>query len=73
MLGTVKWFDAKKGFGFILNPQGKDVFVHYTCIMGEGYRTLKDGEKVEYEQVEGPRGLHAQKVKQVSVPEKVGG
>ncbi len=71
--GTVKWFDAKKGFGFILNPQGKDVFVHYTSIIGEGYRTLKDGEKVEYEQVEGPRGLHALQVKRLSVPEKVGG
>jgi CspA family cold shock protein len=65
-VGTVKWFDVKKGFGFIISPEGKDVFVHYTSIDGDGFRCLKDGEKVEYEQIEGQKGLHAQHVKRVS-------
>jgi CspA family cold shock protein len=67
-IGTVKWFDAKKGFGFIISPEGKDVFVHYSSIEGEGFRCLKDGEKVQYEQIEGQKGLHAQKVRRVSEP-----
>ena len=61
--GTVKWFDCKKGFGFLLNEQGQDVFVHFTSIEGEGFRALNDGEKVEYEQVAGPKGLSALNVK----------
>ncbi len=65
MIGTVKWFDVKKGFGFLLNPDGKDVFVHYSAIEGEGFRSLKDGEKVEYEQQEGGKGLHANKVRRM--------
>ena len=66
-LGTVKWFDVKKGFGFILNDEGKDVFVHFSVIQGEGFRALKDGEKVEYEQVDnGPKGLAARNVKRVA-------
>ncbi|MGE5610413.1 MAG: cold-shock protein [Bacillota bacterium] len=65
--GTVKWFDVKKGFGFILSPEGKDVFVHYSSIEGDGFRALKDGEKVEYELIEGPKGLHAKHVKRLSV------
>jgi CspA family cold shock protein len=65
--GTVKWFDTKKGFGFILNPEGKDVFVHYTSIEGEGFRSLKDGEPVEYEQIQGEKGLLAKNVKRVVV------
>src|SRR5258705_13762731 len=73
LVGTVKWFDVKKGFGFILNSEGKDVFVHYSSIEGDGFRSLKDGEKVEYEQVEGNKGLSALHVKRVNVPaEKVG-
>ena len=58
-IGTVKWFDSKKGFGFILNPDGQDVFVHFSSIEGEGFRVLKDGERVSYEQTErgqGPAG-----------------
>ncbi len=69
--GTVKWFDTKKGFGFILNPEGKDVFVHYSCIEGDGFRSLKDGEAVEYEQIEGEKGLLAKTVKRTAVKEKV--
>ena len=66
MLGTVKWFDVKKGFGFILNPEGKDVFVHYSSIEGDGFRSLKDGEKVDYEQIQGEKGLLAQHVKRLT-------
>jgi len=66
--GTVKWFDVKKGFGFILNPEGKDVFVHFSSIEGGGFRSLKDGEPVEYEQVEGDKGLHAMKVRRINKP-----
>ena len=68
--GTVKWFDTKKGFGFIVNAEGKDVFVHYTSITGDGFRALKDGEKVEYEQVEGDKGLLAKNVQRVASKEK---
>ena len=69
--GTVKWFDTKKGFGFIVNAEGKDVFVHYTSIEGDGFRSLKDGEQVEYEQIAGEKGLLAKNVKRVAVKEKV--
>jgi len=64
--GTVKWFDTKKGFGFIVNAEGKDVFVHYTSIEGEGFRSLKDGERVQYEQVEGEKGLMAKNVRRLA-------
>lgn len=60
--GQVKWFDPKKGYGFIIGPQGQDVFVHYTQIQGEGFRSLKDGEEVEYELVEGEKGHQAREV-----------
>ena len=63
--GTVKWFDVKKGFGFIVNGDGKDVFVHFSSIEGDGFRTLKDGETVEYEQVDSGKGLAARNVKRV--------
>lgn len=69
--GTVKWFDSKKGFGFIINPEGKDVFVHFSSIEGDGFRALKDGEEVTYEQIEGAKGLMAQKVQRTSVPTPV--
>lgn len=63
--GTVKWFDVKKGFGFLISPDGKDVFVHFSCIEGDGFRALKDGEQVEYEQIAGDKGLSARNVKRI--------
>jgi CspA family cold shock protein len=60
--GTVKWFNDAKGFGFIAHSSGRDVFVHYSVIATEGFKTLKDGETVEYELKEGPKGLQAAKV-----------
>ncbi|HHT9118169.1 MAG TPA: cold shock domain-containing protein [Candidatus Hypogeohydataceae bacterium YC38] len=64
--GKVKWFDAKKGFGFIEHEGGKDVFVHYSSISGDGFRTLEDGEKVEFDLVESAKGLQAQNVTKAS-------
>ena len=64
--GAVKWFDSKKGFGFILSPDGKDVFVHFSSIEGDGFRSLKDGEQVDYEQIQGAKGLLAQNVRRVA-------
>lgn len=60
--GKVKWFDPKKGFGFIVGPEGQDVFVHFSQIQSEGFRSLKDGEEVEYELVEGEKGFQARDV-----------
>ena len=60
--GQVKWFDPKKGYGFIVGPEGKDVFVHFSQIKGDGFRSLKDGENVEYELIEGDKGLQARDV-----------
>lgn len=60
--GVVKWFNDAKGFGFIEHSSGRDVFVHYSVIQADGFKTLKDGEEVEYEIKEGPKGLHALKV-----------
>ena len=62
--GTVKWFNEKKGFGFIVpDDGGKDLFVHHTNITTEGYRTLQDGQKVEYEAAEGQKGPEATQVR----------
>jgi CspA family cold shock protein len=61
--GVVKWFNDAKGFGFIEHSSGKDVFVHYSVIISEGFKTLKDGEAVEYEMIEGDKGLHAVRVR----------
>ena len=63
--GNVKWFDRKKGYGFIVGPEGQDVFVHYTNIVAEGFRSLRDGEQVNYELVETEKGLQASEVRQV--------
>ncbi|MEM8739316.1 MAG: cold shock domain-containing protein [Planctomycetota bacterium] len=60
--GQVKWFDPKKGYGFIEGPEGQDVFVHYSQIQGDGFRSLKDGEDVEYEIQKGEKGFQAKTV-----------
>ncbi|MCL6454473.1 MAG: cold-shock protein [Alicyclobacillus sp.] len=60
--GTVKWFNAEKGYGFIQVEGGNDVFVHYTAINGDGFRTLEEGQRVEFEIVEGQRGPQAANV-----------
>ena len=60
--GKVKWFDPKKGYGFIIGDEGQDVFVHYTSIQGNGFRALKDGETVAYEMVKGEKGFQARNV-----------
>ena len=64
--GTVKWFSNEKGFGFISRPDGDDVFVHHTAIQMEGYRTLTEGQKVEFDIVEGPKGKQAANVRAAS-------
>lgn len=64
--GQVKWFNDAKGFGFIEHETGKDVFVHYSVIEGEGFKTLKDGEEVEYSLKEGEKGLNASRVIRVN-------
>ena len=61
--GTVKWFDAKKGYGFISQEGGEDVFVHFSSIVGEGFKTLDEGEGVEFEVRQGEKGLQATNVK----------
>ena len=63
--GTVKWFNEAKGFGFIAQDQGEDVFVHYSSITGDGYRNLADGDRVEFEVTRGPKGLSATQVHKV--------
>ena len=63
--GNVKWFNETKGFGFIRRNSGPDVFVHQTAIQAEGFRTLVEGDDVEFEVVEGPKGLQAQNVRKV--------
>ncbi|WP_209300571.1 cold shock domain-containing protein [Lentibacillus salicampi] len=62
MTGTVKWFNAEKGFGFIEREDGDDVFVHFSAINAEGFKTLEDGQNVEFEIVEGNRGPQAANV-----------
>ena len=63
--GTVKWFSNEKGYGFIARPDGDDVFVHFSAIVGDGYRTLSEGQQVEFDIVEGPKGKQAANVKPV--------
>lgn len=60
--GTVKWFNNTKGYGFISQPSGADVFVHYSAIQDKGYKTLREGEQVEFDVKAGPRGPQAENV-----------
>ncbi len=63
--GTVKWFNAEKGFGFISREDGDDVFVHYSEIQGSGYRTLEENQRVEFEITQGAKGLQASSVRPI--------
>ena len=64
--GTVKWFSNDKGYGFISQSDGEDVFVHYTAIMSDGYKSLEEGQAVEFEVTQGPKGKQASNVKVLS-------
>src|SRR3954465_5135232 len=66
--GTVKWFNDAKGFGFIAQDGGKDVFVHHTAIIADGFRSLSEGDNVEFEVGEGPKGLQASNARKVCPP-----
>lgn len=75
--GKVKWFDPRKGFGFIIGPEGQDIFVHYTVIEGDGFRVLKDDSSVTYDAVRTDKGWKATKVAksesvEVTIPNKRG-
>jgi len=63
--GTVKWFNGAKGYGFISRQNGEDVFVHFKAIVGEGYRTLNEGDKVQFDVEKGPKGLQAANVTKI--------
>jgi CspA family cold shock protein len=63
--GKVKWFNDAKGFGFITQESGQDVFVHFSAIAGDGYRSLKEGDAVEFDVTRGPKGLQASNVRKV--------
>ena len=65
MKGKVKWFNAEKGFGFIEREEGEDVFVHFSAIQGEGFKSLEEGQSVEFDIVEGNRGLQAANVARI--------
>jgi CspA family cold shock protein len=67
MTGTVKWFNNAKGFGFITRDDGGDVFVHYSGITGDGFKTLNEGQKVQFEVRQGPKGPQAEEVSPLSV------
>jgi len=60
--GTVKWFNNEKGYGFISRNSGDDVFVHHTAIQGSGFKSLNEGDSIEFEVIQGPKGLQAQNV-----------
>ncbi|WP_088227158.1 cold-shock protein [Desulfosporosinus sp. FKB] len=62
MVGKVKWFNKQKGYGFIEQENGQDVFVHFQSVVGEGFRTLEEGQNVEFDIVQGPRGEQASNV-----------
>jgi CspA family cold shock protein len=63
--GTVKWFNNQKGYGFISSETGKDVFVHYSAVQTDGYKTLNEGDAVEFDIVQGPKGPQAENVRRV--------
>jgi CspA family cold shock protein len=63
--GTVKWFNASKGYGFIQRESGDDVFVHFSAIVGEGYRSLEEGARVSFEVKKGPKALQAENVERI--------
>jgi len=63
--GTVKWFNGSKGFGFISREEGPDVFVHFKAIQGEGYKTLDEGDQVQFEVEQGPKGPNAANVSKI--------
>ena len=63
--GTVKWFNETKGFGFLSQENGEDVFVHFSAIQGDGFKTLAEGEAVEFDVTRGPKGLQASNVRKV--------
>jgi len=63
--GTVKWFNDKKGYGFIENEDGSDVFVHFSAVQSAGYKSLNEGQRVEYDVVDGPRGQQASNVQMI--------
>jgi len=65
--GTVKWFNEAKGYGFIAQDSGEDIFVHYSAIKGEGFRTLNEGDKVEFEVQQGDKGKHAANVEKAQM------
>ncbi|MDU6855728.1 MAG: cold-shock protein [Clostridiales bacterium] len=62
MTGTVKWFNAEKGFGFISREDGEDVFVHFSAIQGDGFKSLEEGQQVSFDITKGPRGAQAENV-----------
>ena len=62
MTGTVKWFNAEKGFGFITREDGDDVFVHFSAIQGDGFKSLEEGQRVNFDITKGPRGVQAENV-----------
>lgn len=63
--GTVKWFDSAKGYGFITEESGEDVFVHFKSIQGDGFKSLEEGQKVEFVMAQGPRGPQASEVTKI--------
>ena len=63
--GTVKWFNDKKGYGFITQDNGDDVFVHYSAIQGDGFKSLTEGQKVQFDLIKGPKGLQAANITKI--------
>jgi CspA family cold shock protein len=66
VIGTVKWFNNSKGYGFIGRNDGPDVFIHYSAILADGYRTLSEGDSVEFEIIDGPKGPQAANVRKMT-------